>query len=316
MQVKKILLQVKLISLLSLSTLSLIQVSQPVAFQPAGPALKQAYTTKFGTFILNPTALGKYKATMQPLPLGDTITQDGTFERGIIMSYVILMAYGANLRDIKDVSQFFKLPLTETKGISATKYNLNDNIQAIFNFDATLDRLPIITQVNNHNPFAEQPIPGVRLFKATAINTYQYIVEQIGHAPKGNKNAIAALEAFESILWKLYDKQVYYITITPSAVSKVANYIPGVSKIMPKGIRGPGSWFKDDPDLKQILDEIRQLAEVAEYHSPALGARMKRAANSYQDWRKYTTGALAVGTGLTAAALHLASLDSSSSSDF
>ena len=210
------------------------------------PRRGTTYTSKYGTFVVNKEHFGSFPALMSPLPLGDAIDQaTGKFERGVITGYIILVSYGVDIKHIDSIKHFASpLSLITNQKMEAKHENLPDDIQDVLNFDATLDRLAFVMEANEGNPFATEPIPGVRMLKVTALNTYQYMIDEIKAAPKGNQNAIAALIGFESILWKLYN--------------------------------AASSWYKSEDDaLKQIRNEIKQLATVAQRHDAKLAKSME-----------------------------------------
>lgn len=225
---------------------------------------RRTVTTQTGSryYEMPANLVGLYQPADGPLILGDYITtRDKNFKRGAIMSAVI------NTLEAADYQQ----------ATAHADNNVSLPIQSVINFDTTLNRIDLVVVFNHNNVFLPDPIPGVRSLKANALNTYQYIIEKIKDAPKGNVNAVACLKGFSVILWDIYAQN--------------------------------NKWFATNAKAKeQVLKEIKQLADAAEYHDPSLAKQMRSQAASpssfasYAKWSLYaisTVGA-AVGVGFVA----------------
>ena len=248
----------------------------------------------------SPQYIGNYIASNNPLPLGDKIDPStGTLERGYIM----------NLLALKATDQAVSLQTIKGGNIAEKQqplFNMPQYVQDIFNFDSTLFRLEVVAEQTKKtipDLFVSKEYPGLRVFKCSGLNTYQYIIDQIAAAPAGNQNAVKALAGFETLLWQLYEYYAYYISIPTH------RYLKPITPI--KGIRGPTSWLSDSDELKQIIDEVEKLAKIAEKHSLGIAGsfgfnlanRMEATVHSYRHWRTYGLGlGLAAGAGIGGAA--------------
>lgn len=153
---------------------------------------------------------------------------------------------------------FSDLPGGQRSAIYLTAYN-NPHLQAEYNTLSQFARtLPPQTQ------------------------TYQGIIEGITNAQ--TPLAIQTLEAIERILMHMYHDKAMALDIPymPKMLGLRQSWANPISYLDPR------SWYKDnDPQLKQIIDEIKQLARIATSKNYNLGMRMHARVHAYRHWRKY-----------------------------
>lgn len=115
------------------------------------------------------------------------------------------------------------------------------------------------------------------------LRPYQEIMTSLSTSTETNL-AIDALKGFETVIMHLYNYRAYLY----------CNYDP-IGSIFVTGIRaswfhplcyGPKSWVSDnDPALKQLIDELAQVANLMYNHSVFESARLKTMVHSYRHWR-------------------------------
>jgi hypothetical protein len=105
------------------------------------------------------------------------------------------------------------------------------------------------------------------------FNTYDVILENIRQSTKAHE-AIAAVQAFETVIMHLYDYDTY----------AYGSYAPWQS-IFVTGVRYR-SVFKDSDKLKALIDELEILSDVVGVHSTRESLRLKATVHSYRHWRR------------------------------
>lgn len=230
----------------------------------------------------DPQFIGNYKPAPGPLQIGDIYDPTTkTIQRGLLMNLLAIKSNKIKLSNIHDL-EYFDMQKVDKK---IKLESVPPFAQDVFNFDSTLFRLEAVAR--QKNIFVPTELPGIRIFKTSGLNTYQYLIDSIVKAPRGNQNAIKAAAGLEMLLWQLYEYYAYYLSLP------LHRYVKSITPL--KGIRRPSTWLQDSPALQQILNEIEQLANIAEKHDLALAKRMKTTVHSYRNWRKYTTGTVAAG---------------------
>lgn len=103
--------------------------------------------------------------------------------------------------------------------------------------------------------------------------TYQKLMNDISVTTK-TQEAVNVVKSIEAILMHLYDYDTYLC----------GRYRPGQS-IFVTGIRYNNIFF-DDAKLKQLINELENLANVVSVHSATMSARLKMTVHSYRHWRR------------------------------
>jgi len=138
------------------------------------------------------------------------------------------------------------------------------------------------------NPQLGQEANIIGQFAATlppASQTYQGMVDEIIQSQ--SPLAIQTLQAFENVIMYMYHDKAYLVKIpfgTDFTYQGIRNsWLNPLSYITPK------NWIGDNnTELDQLLEELSQLAKIAQAKKPLMGARMHAKVNLYRHWRKYT----------------------------
>ena len=137
------------------------------------------------------------------------------------------------------------------------------------------------------NPTLAQANAAISIFDGQGQNfrPYQQIMTNLRQATNTTQ-ALEALTAFETILMHMYDYRAYMVG-TYKPVQSI--FVTGIrwSWINPICYISPKSWLSDnDAELKQIIDELDQIADIATFHSALVGTRIKTTVSSYRNWRR------------------------------
>ena len=109
--------------------------------------------------------------------------------------------------------------------------------------------------------------------RGQAFRTYQEIMHNISQSTNAEA-ALQAAKAIETVIMHLYDYDTYAL----------GSYKPCRSIFM-TGIRYH-SIFSDDEKLKQLIDELENLANTVSVHSKSMSLRLKTTVYSYRHWRR------------------------------
>ena len=152
---------------------------------------------------------------------------------------------------------------------------------------------PIMQAIRDNNPInlnvnsvLAQANADISAFDGHGQNfsSYQQIMTNLCSTTNTAK-AVAALQAFEHVIMHLYNYKAYF-----------GGSYNSISSMFVTGIRqswfdlrcyGPKSWISDnDPELKQLIDELEGVASVMERHNTTESARLNMMIHSYRHWRR------------------------------
>jgi len=129
---------------------------------------------------------------------------------------------------------------------------------------------------------------------------YQEIVDAL--RTSSDKNAIAVIESFETAIMKILHYEHYFFY----SEGKWSNmFLTGLRRtwFSPSDWVNISTWLPSytSPDIAQLMNEIKQLSQIAQRHSIALSLRLSNKADSYLYWKTRTLKTLAALGAITGA---------------
>jgi len=148
----------------------------------------------------------------------------------------------------------------------------------------------IIMETIMSNPDFHKEKEAIQTFLNLTVNhslnqSYQQIIQSIGESTHAAES-IAVIEAFEKALMHKYHYDTYLVG---SYRPWQSIFFTGIkySWVNPAKWINPRAWISDqDPNLKQILEEMESLAKVANKHSIITAQRINATVQSYRHWRR------------------------------
>lgn len=186
-------------------------------------------------------------------------------------------------------------PLTIGDQISKNRVDGNNNVARGVIMNTLLTNPDFIQDVNNIYQFLGIP-------RTVCLPSYEEIVDTV-QLSIYNAGAITVIEAFEKAIMR-YLHYNHYICYTEG--KNINIFFTGVKYnwFYPSEWINSTSWLSscNSSEIRQLIDELEQLSNIASKHSFTTSQRLKLKINSYRSWKQNSLACMSVlgtiGAGL------------------